>query len=166
MARSTPERKALRSLVWLLVIIVALIGANGASVAFNNGEWTPKLALDLEGGTQLILEAQLESGAQPSQEQMDQAVGIIRQRVDAAGVSESEINTQGGTNIVVSIPGTPDEATLERIRRSAQLEFRAVLAAVHARRRAWCRGSCGLCRSSPHRETRRARRRRRRVFGN
>lgn len=129
MARSTPERKALRSLVWLLVIIVALIGANGASVAFNNGEWTPKLALDLEGGTQLILEAQLESGAQPSQEQMDQAVGIIRQRVDAAGVSESEINTQGGTNIVVSIPGTPDEATLERIRRSAQLEFRAVLAA-------------------------------------
>lgn len=129
MARSTPERKALRSLVWLLVIIVALIGANGASVAFNNGEWTPKLALDLEGGTQLILTAQLESGAQPSQEQMDQAVGIIRQRVDAAGVSESEINTQGGTNIVVSIPGTPDEATLERIRRSAQLEFRAVLAA-------------------------------------
>ncbi len=86
MARSTPERKALRSLVWLLVIIVALIGANGASVAFNNGEWTPKLALDLEGGTQMILEAQLESGAQPSQEQMDQAVGIIRQRVDAAGV--------------------------------------------------------------------------------
>ena len=129
MARSTPERKALRSLVWLLIIIFALVGANGASVAFNDGQWAPKLALDLEGGTQLILTAQLESGAQPSQEQMDQAVSIIRQRVDAAGVSESEINTQGGTNIVVSIPGTPDAATLERIRRSAQLEFRAVLAA-------------------------------------
>lgn len=129
MARSTPERRALRSLVWLLVIIVALIGANGASVLFNGGAWTPKLALDLEGGTQLTLTPQLSSGQQVAQEQLDQAVEIIRQRVDASGVSESEINTQGGANIVVSIPGTPDEATLQRIRSSAKLEFRAVLAA-------------------------------------
>lgn len=129
MARSTPERKALRSLVWLLVIIVALIGGNAASVIWNGGSWTPKLALDLEGGTQLTLTPQLASGQSVSQEQLDQAVGIIRQRVDAAGVSESEINTQGGENIVVSIPGTPDDATLERIRSSAKLEFRAVLAA-------------------------------------
>jgi preprotein translocase subunit SecD len=128
-ARSTPERRALRSLVWLLVIIVALIGGNAASVIWNGGSWTPKLALDLEGGTQLTLTPQLASGQSVSQEQLDQAVGIIRQRVDAAGVSESEINTQGGENIVVSIPGTPDDATLERIRSSAKLEFRAVLAA-------------------------------------
>lgn len=129
MARSTPERRALRSLVWLLVIIVALIGGNAASVLWNGGSWTPKLALDLEGGTQLTLTPQLSSGQSVTQEQLDQAVGIIRQRVDAAGVSESEINTQGGQNIVVSIPGTPDDATLERIRSSAKLEFRAVLAA-------------------------------------
>lgn len=129
MARSTPERRALRSLVWLLVIIVALIGGNAASVLWNEGAWTPKLALDLEGGTQLTLTPQLASGQGVSQEQLDQAVEIIRQRVDAAGVSESEINTQGGENIVVSIPGTPDESTLQRIRSSAKLEFRAVLAA-------------------------------------
>ncbi|KQV24977.1 MULTISPECIES: protein translocase subunit SecD [unclassified Microcella] len=129
MARSTPERRALRSLVWLLVIIVALIGGNAASVLWNEGSWAPRLALDLEGGTQLTLTPQLSSGQSVSQEQLDQAVGIIRQRVDAAGVSESEINTQGGQNIVVSIPGTPDEATLQRIRSSAKLEFRAVLTA-------------------------------------
>lgn len=129
MARSTPERRALRSLAWLLVIIVALIGGNAASVLWNEGSWTPRLALDLEGGTQLTLTPQLSSGQSVSQEQLDQAVGIIRQRVDAAGVSESEINTQGGQNIVVSIPGTPDEATLQRIRSSAKLEFRAVLTA-------------------------------------
>lgn len=129
MARSTPERKALRSLVWLLVIIVALIGGNAASVIWNGGSWTPKLALDLEGGTQLTLTPQLASGQSVSPEQLEQAVGIIRQRVDASGVSESEINTQGGQNIVVSIPGTPDDATLERIRASAKLEFRAVLTA-------------------------------------
>ena len=129
MARSTAERKAIRSLVWLLVIIVALIAANGASVLFNNGQWTPKLALDLEGGTQIILSPQIASGEEVTQEQLDQAVAIIRQRVDAGGVSEAEINTQGGQNIVVSIPGEPDDETLERIQSSAKLEFRAVLTA-------------------------------------
>jgi len=126
-ARSTPERTAIRSLVWLLVIIVALIAANGASVLWNNGQWTPKLALDLEGGTQIILAPQLASGQQVEQEQLEQAVAIIRQRVDAGGVSEAEINTQGGENIVVGIPGVPDPATIERIQSSAKLEFRPVL---------------------------------------
>lgn len=129
MARSTPERNAIRSLVWLLVIIVGLIAANGASVLWNNGQWTPKLALDLEGGTQIILSPQLASGDQVDQEQLDQAVAIIRQRVDAGGVSEAEINTQGGENIVVAIPGVPDPATIERIQSSAKLEFRPVLLA-------------------------------------
>lgn len=129
MVRSTPERKAIRSLVWLLVIIIALVGANAASVLFNNGQWTPKLALDLEGGTQIILSPQLASGESVTEEQLNQAVAIIRQRVDAGGVSEAEINTQGGQNIVVSIPGTPDDETLARIQSSAKLEFRAVLVA-------------------------------------
>jgi len=127
--RSTPERKAIRSLVWLLVIIIALIAANGASVLFNNGQWTPKLALDLEGGTQITLSPQLSSGESVTPEQLERAVAIIRQRVDASGVSEAEINTQGNQNIVVSIPGEPDEATRERISSSAKLEFRPVLAA-------------------------------------
>jgi preprotein translocase subunit SecD len=129
LARSTPERKALRSLVWLLVIIVGLVSANAASVLWNDGDWTPRLALDLQGGTQLILEPQLQEGADVSPEQLDQAVAIIRQRVDAGGVSEAEINTQGGRNIVVSIPGTPDQATIDRIQSAAKLEFRPVLAA-------------------------------------
>jgi len=113
----------------LLVIIIALIAANGASVLFNNGQWTPKLALDLEGGTQITLAPQVATGEDVTQEQLDQAVAIIRQRVDAGGVSEAEINTQGGQNIVVSIPGEPDPETLERIKSSAKLEFRAVLLA-------------------------------------
>ncbi len=129
MARSTTERKAIRSLVWLLVIIIALIAANGASVLFNNGQWTPKLALDLEGGTQITLSPQLASGETVTPEQLERAVAIIRQRVDASGVSEAEINTQGNQNIVVSIPGEPDDATRERISSSAKLEFRPVLVA-------------------------------------
>jgi preprotein translocase subunit SecD len=128
-AKSSPTKKAWRSLSWLGVIIVGLIALNGAGVFTGGGSWTPKLALDLEGGTQIILAPQLESGQTVSSEQLNQAVSIIRQRIDSAGVSESEINTQGGQNIVVSIPGTPDDATLNRIESSAKLEFRPVLVA-------------------------------------
>ena len=126
---SSPAKKAWRSLTWLGVLIVGLIALNAFGVFTQNGSWTPKLALDLEGGTQIILAPQLESGQTVTSEQLSEAVGIIRQRVDSSGVSESEINTQGGQNIVVSIPGTPDDATLERIKSSAKLEFRAVLVA-------------------------------------
>ncbi|WP_130179311.1 protein translocase subunit SecD [Cryobacterium sp. SO1] len=129
MAKSSPTKKAWRSLTWLGVIIVGLIALNGAGVLTGGGSWTPKLALDLEGGTQIILAPKLESGQTVSSEQLNQAVSIIRQRIDSAGVSESEINTQGGQNIVVSIPGTPDDATLNRIESSAKLEFRPVLVA-------------------------------------
>jgi preprotein translocase subunit SecD len=111
------------------VIIAALVGLNTLGVLTGGGSWAPKLALDLEGGTQIILAPRLESGDSVSQEQLDQAVAIIRQRIDSAGVSESEINTQGGQNIVVSIPGTPDEETINRIESSAKLEFRPVLLA-------------------------------------
>jgi len=128
-ARPTPVKKAWRSLTWLLVIIVGLIAINAGGVLWGNGTWVPKLALDLEGGTQIILAPQLESGQTVSTEQLDQAVEIIRQRIDASGVSEAEINTQG-QNVVVAIPGqTVDEETRNRIESSAKLEFRAVLCA-------------------------------------
>jgi preprotein translocase subunit SecD len=128
-AKSSPVKKAWRSLTWLGVIIVGLIALNAFGVLTQNGSWTPKLALDLEGGTQIILAPRVESGATVTSEQLTEAVGIIRQRVNSSGVSEAEVNTQGGRNIVVSIPGTPDDATLERIKSSAKLEFRAVLVA-------------------------------------
>jgi len=128
-AKSSPTKKAWRSLSWLGVIIIGLIALNGVGVLTGGGSWTPKLALDLEGGTQITLAPKLESGQTVSSEQLNQAVSIIRQRIDSSGVSEAEINTQGGQNIVVSIPGTPDDATLNRIESSAKLEFRPVLIA-------------------------------------
>lgn len=129
--RSTPVRKAWRSLIWLIVIFAVLFGIQGAGALWGGWGWAPKLALDLEGGTALTLTPQLAEGQQVSQEQLDQAVAIMRDRVDAAGVAEAEITTLGvGTEqkIVVNIPGEPDAATLQRIQQSAQLEFRPVLA--------------------------------------
>ena len=49
--RSTPVRKAWRSLIWLVVIFAVLFGIQGAGALFSNWGWAPKLALDLEGGT-------------------------------------------------------------------------------------------------------------------
>ena len=110
-----------------MVIIVGSSSPKALACSVGTATWTPKLALDLEGGTQIILAPELESGQTVTAEQLDQAVSIIRQRVDASGVSEAEITTQGASNVVVSLPGTPDEETLDRIQSSAKLEFRAVL---------------------------------------
>jgi len=120
-------KKAWRSLTWLLVITAGLTAILGYGVAFQGAAWAPKLALDLQGGTQIILGAQIEGGAAPSQEQLNQAVSIIRERIDAAGVSESEVTTQGDRNVVVAIPGEPDDQTLARIQASAKLDFRPVI---------------------------------------
>lgn len=121
-------RRARRSLILLLVGIVGLVGIITLGVFRSDATWTPKLALDLQGGTQILLAPQLDDGQSVSGEQLDQAVSIIRQRVDASGVSEAEITTQGSQNISVSIPGQADEATLRRIEASAKLDFRPVLA--------------------------------------
>ncbi|WP_194398381.1 protein translocase subunit SecD [Microbacterium atlanticum] len=128
MATSTPVRHAWRALTGLLAITALLFGINALGVyVFGQSSWTPALALDLQGGTQIVLEAQTEDGADPSAEQMEQAVTIIRQRVDASGVGEAEVTTQAGNQIVVQIPGQADEETRNRIEASAQLQLRAVL---------------------------------------
>lgn len=128
MALATPVRHAWRALTGLLALILVLVGVNALGVyVFQASSWTPELALDLQGGTQIVLEAQTTDGANPSPDQLAQAVTIIRQRVDAAGVGETEVTTEGGKNIVVQIPGTADQATRDRIEASAQLQLRAVL---------------------------------------
>ncbi len=128
MAASGVVRNSRRKLVWLATIMatfVALIG--GGVLTGAPASFVPKLALDLEGGTQIILSPALADGEQVSAQELAQAVGIIRQRVDSSGVSESQISTQGNSNIVVAIPGTPSDSTLALIRSSAKLEFRPVI---------------------------------------
>ncbi|MFJ4225148.1 protein translocase subunit SecD [Microbacterium sp. NPDC089695] len=129
MATSSPVRHAWRVLLGLLLVTGVLFGINALGVyVFQKSSWAPELALDLQGGTQIILSAETEDGAAPSSEQLDQAAAIIRQRVDASGVAEADITTEGGRNIVVQIPGAADDQTRERIQSSAQLQFRAVIA--------------------------------------
>jgi len=128
LSASNTVKSARKSLSWMLAIMVGLTGLIAVgSLSDPNASFTPKLALDLQGGTQVILSPLLLDGQAVTPEQLDQAVSIIRQRVDASGVSESQVITQGDRNIIVSIPGVPDENTLALIKASAKLEFRAVL---------------------------------------
>lgn len=120
-------RNARRSLVVLLALIVGLAGLITLGVFRSDATWTPKLALDLQGGTQVLLAANQHDGKAVSGEQLDQAVSILRQRVNASGVSEAEITTQGNNHISVAIPGKVDDATLKRIEASAALDLRGVL---------------------------------------
>lgn len=129
MAESTTSKSARRKLSWvgaIAVFFTALI-TWGTVTAQPGATWTPELALDLQGGTQLILTPSIADGETASLEQLNQAVEIIRQRIDGSGVGEATVTVQGNENIVVSIPGTPDANTLQLIKASALLEFRPVL---------------------------------------
>lgn len=127
MASSTKKRRPLRTLISLAILIALAVGGLAAGVKWGGADWTPKLALDLEGGTQIILTPVATDGSVVTEEDLRQAINVIRQRVDASGVAEAEISSQGGQNIVVALPGTPDKATLDLVRRSAQMNFRPVL---------------------------------------
>jgi len=114
-------------MIWLLALTIIATGILVAGVATGKTSFAPKLALDLEGGTQMILAPRVQGGDNFGQDQLDQAVEIIRQRVDGSGVSEAEITTQSGRNVVVSMPGVPDSKTRDLIQASANMEFRPVL---------------------------------------
>jgi preprotein translocase subunit SecD len=131
-ARSARSRPA-RTLLVLLGLIAVLYGVLAAGAHWDKAQWTPKLALDLEGGTEIVLSPQPVQGQKAvDPTAVDESVNIIRQRVNGSGISEAEVTRQGegaGTKIVVSLPGKPDPATIALVERSAQLQFRAVLVA-------------------------------------
>ena len=129
MAPDARTRSPRRVLLALVIILVMLCGGTAAAAKWGGGQLTPKLGLDLEGGTEMVLQPVLANpNQQVNQGQLDKARDIIQQRVDAFGVSEAEVATQGGRNIVVDIPGTPTTAQLDAVRKPSQLRFRAVLA--------------------------------------
>lgn len=122
--------RPVRTLVTLLIVVAVAAGALIIGHFTQGAGLAPKLALDLEGGTQVILTPKLEEGADSravTADDMNEAIAIIRQRVDASGVAEAEISTLGSNNIVVAIPGETDESILNLVRTSATMRFRPVL---------------------------------------
>jgi preprotein translocase subunit SecD len=121
------NRGPLRTLAVLIVVIFGLYGLLAAASTWGTAQRTPQLGLDLKGGTQLILQPKLVGNQTINEGQVQKAVDIIRQRVDGSGIAEAEVTTQGGSNIVVSLPGTPGKATIASLKKSSALSFRSVL---------------------------------------
>ena len=108
---------ALFSILVLLYLIVFWPGARH----------TPKLGLDLEGGTQVIFTAKTEAGKTPSSSSMSEAKQIMQDRVNGTGVTEATVVIQGSDQIVVSIPGSTD-TDVKKLGAAAALNFRGVVA--------------------------------------
>jgi len=110
-----------RSLVVSLasVVVIAFI----LLVATLGAGWSPKLGLDLAGGSQIVYRPQHKISAGD----LTTTIDVIRNRVDAAGVSGANVNSQGG-NVVVQLPGLKNpQAVIKLISNTAQLTFRPAL---------------------------------------
>ncbi|MER6694183.1 protein translocase subunit SecD [Streptomyces minutiscleroticus] len=123
---ASAQGKPGRSLALILIAIVALTGG-----MFLSGHTTPRLGIDLAGGTSITLKAKSEPGQESAinKTNMDTAVEIMERRVNGLGVSEAEVQTQGDRNIIVNIPkGTNSKQAREQVGTTAKLYFRPVLA--------------------------------------
>lgn len=134
---STPNKpvkttgRPVRALAILAVLVIGLL-----ATALIQGATSVRLGLDLRGGTSVTLQPRASNDSNKiTSEAIDQAVSIIRQRVNSLGVAESEVTAQGsGTNrqIVISVPGDSGRRVVDLVGQTAELRFRQVLAETSA----------------------------------
>jgi preprotein translocase subunit SecD len=106
-----------------LLVLFAIL----ASIVAFGSRHTPKLGLDLVGGTQVIFTAKTQNGSTPSSSSMQQAKQIMENRVNGTGVTEATVVIQGNNQIVVSIPGN-SATDIAKLGAAAVLNFRGLVA--------------------------------------
>ena len=127
------KERPVRTLAVLLVVIGVIFGSVVIGTLTSSGEegagasFVPKFALDLAGGTEMVLTPKMADNSAVSSDDIGRAIDIIRNRIDSSGVAEAEISAQGTQNIVVGIPGNPSAEDLALVTRSAHMTFRTVL---------------------------------------
>lgn len=110
---------------WRLILTFLVITAGLYGLVFlTPGANTPKLGIDLQGGTRITLTARTLDGSEPSRPSMQQARTIMESRVNGSGVAGAEVQIEGSRQIVITVPGNED---LNNLTRSAQLNIRPVL---------------------------------------
>ncbi|PZG13422.1 protein translocase subunit SecD [Micromonospora craterilacus] len=110
----------------ILVVLYLLVFFSGGASGGWKDRLEPRLGLDLVGGTRLTLEAtNTLDGRAPTATNLEQARQIIESRVNAYGVAEAEVVTEGDRNIVISLPG--ENRDLSEVGSAAELRFRKVL---------------------------------------
>jgi len=108
-------------LIWTFLGITAVLYG---LVFFTPGSNTPKLGIDLQGGTRITLTARTQDGSDPTRAQMQQARTIMENRVNGSGVAGAEVQIDGARQLVITVPGNED---LNNLTRSAQMNIRPVL---------------------------------------
>ena len=119
------------------LFITLLLTAIFGGVAIATGATSINLGLDLRGGTSVTLQPRIQDGdtGEVTVEAIDQAVSIIRQRVDSLGVAESEVTAEGtGTSrqIVIAVPGATGRRIVDLVGQTAELRFRQVVVEANA----------------------------------
>jgi preprotein translocase subunit SecD len=120
-----------RALLLLFVLIVAmLLGIIGPKLV-SPGKWEHQfkvgLGLDLSSGTQVTLQALTDNKKPPSADEMTAAVSVIQSRVNGTGNSGAQVQPQGNSLLVVTVPGKGSAQTIQLVDSTALLMFRQVL---------------------------------------
>ncbi|WP_326836283.1 protein translocase subunit SecD [Amycolatopsis rhabdoformis] len=122
MAPSAGHLRPGRYLAFFALIVVALY----ALVFFTgSGKPTPKLGIDLQGGTRVTLTARTPDGGQPTRDSLNQARQIIETRVNGIGVAGTEV-VLDGNNVVITVPGAQGDQA-KSLGQTAKLGFRKVI---------------------------------------
>lgn len=116
--RRTTARRAGYALSFFVLIVVVLYSL---ILATGDRSLSPKLGIDLQGGTRVTLVPQ---GENPTSDQLSQARQILENRVNGMGVSGAEVVTDGNT-LVITVPGE-DVSEAQAVGQTSQLLFRTV----------------------------------------
>ncbi|MFJ2415775.1 protein translocase subunit SecD [Streptomyces brevispora] len=114
MTRATMVRAVLAAAVLLVAVLITLT-------------MSPRLGLDLQGGTRMVLQAKDSGTAKADRESTDRTLEVLRKRIDSLGVAEPTLTRSGEDRIIVELPDVQDpRKAAEVIGRTAQLTFHAV----------------------------------------
>ncbi len=116
----------MKKLRWRALAVLAVLAGATALIATRPA----RLGLDLQGGTQIVLEARDGDGRRIDDDTLDRTLEVLRRRVDQLGVSEPSLQRSGDRRIIVELPGLDDPAeAIAVIGKTAQLTFHPIVAA-------------------------------------
>jgi SecD/SecF fusion protein len=106
--------------LFVILLVLGLIAGSAAAIVSK----PTRLGLDLKGGVELVYEGEPTPQSKVTPEAIDRAIDIMRERVDALGVSEPEIQRLGGDQVSVGLPDVKNaERAIEQVGTTAQLYF-------------------------------------------
>jgi len=124
MSNSTVYR--LIAILAIIIVAIYIVIPNSPGIRLGGAEKTfvTRLGLDLVGGVQALLEADLPPNTPIEAGAMSAAAGVVENRVNGLGLTEAVVQQAGERRIVVELPGETDpEKALATIRQTALLEF-------------------------------------------